>query len=108
MSRILSIAVVLIVALAVPVIAQSGAQLDSEDRLLLVSDQAADRATIESQLQAFRRDDDKAAFADTAPLIQNQFRSAKNFMSMVRHRFIGRALSGLAMSRLPGISNVTV
>jgi len=88
MSRILSIAVVLIVTLAAPVIAQEGAQLDSEDRLLLVSDQTADRATIESQLQAFRREDGKAAFTDTAPLIQNQFRSAENFMSMVRQSYL--------------------
>lgn len=87
MSRVLPIAVVLVVALAAPVIAQPGAQPDSEDRPLQATERAAIRATIESQLQAFRRDDGEAAFAHAAPLVRHQFRSAENFMSMVRQSY---------------------
>ncbi len=48
------------------------------------ADQAAIRRIIESQIEAFRRDDEAAAFAHASPMIQGMFGSAANFMAMVR------------------------
>lgn len=48
------------------------------------SDSIAIRSVIESQLQAFQQDDSISAFAFASPGIQMQFRSAENFMQMVK------------------------
>ncbi|MEO1018199.1 MAG: DUF4864 domain-containing protein [Pseudomonadota bacterium] len=48
------------------------------------SDQAAIVAVIQSQLDAFQRDDGAAAFSHAAPGIRARFGSADNFMAMVR------------------------
>ena len=47
-------------------------------------DQAAIRAVIEDQFAAFRRDDAEAAFAYASPAIHRKFKTASQFMTMVR------------------------
>lgn len=48
------------------------------------ADEAAIRRTIEAQIDAFRRNDDAAAFALASPMIQGMFGTPANFMAMVR------------------------
>jgi hypothetical protein len=48
------------------------------------ADRQAIRQVIESQLQAFLRDDGSAAFAFATPAIQAMFQTPDNFMAMVR------------------------
>jgi len=52
--------------------------------MLPVPDQRAIRQVIESQIQAFLRDDGAAAFSFATPSIQSQFQSPDVFMQMVR------------------------
>lgn len=42
---------------------------------------------IESQLQAFARDDAEAAFAHASPAIQSQFKTPQRFMAMVQQGY---------------------
>ncbi|MBM3504595.1 MAG: DUF4864 domain-containing protein [Alphaproteobacteria bacterium] len=42
------------------------------------------RQTIESQVEAFRREDGRAAFSLASPAIQQQFQTPENFMRMVQ------------------------
>ena len=42
------------------------------------------RATVERQIEAFRKDDAATAFAQAAPAIQNMFTSPDSFIEMVR------------------------
>ncbi|TVQ34003.1 MAG: DUF4864 domain-containing protein [Geminicoccaceae bacterium] len=51
---------------------------------LAAEDTAAIRAVVQSQLDAFQRDDKDAAFAYASPTIQDLFRTADVFMAMVR------------------------
>ena len=51
---------------------------------LSAADREAIRRTIEAQMDAFRRDDEAAAFAFASPMIQGMFGTAANFMAMVR------------------------
>ncbi len=46
-------------------------------------DGAAFQAVIQSQLEAFQRDDGTAAFAHASPMIKSLFRTPDNFMRMV-------------------------
>jgi len=48
------------------------------------ADRAAIRQVIQSQLDAFKRDDGAAAYAFASPLIQQKFGTAEHFLSMVR------------------------
>ncbi len=48
------------------------------------ADRAAIQATIEAQIDAFRRHDDAAAFALASPMIQGMFETQDRFMAMVR------------------------
>jgi len=48
------------------------------------SDKAAIRTAIESQIDAFKRDDGKAAFAYASPRIKSIFKDPDTFMNMVR------------------------
>ncbi len=48
------------------------------------TDVAAIRAVVQSQLDAFQRDDPDAAFGYASPTIQDLFRTAEVFMAMVR------------------------
>ena len=57
------------------------------DPVLPPGDQAAIRATIERQFEAFRHDDGTAAFAEAAPNIRGMFGTADNFMEMVRRGY---------------------
>jgi hypothetical protein len=73
----LLLAVVALLALAVPAAAEDGAPLPPADA-------AAIRAVIENQISAFRRDDSDGAFAYASPMIQGRFQTPENFMAMVR------------------------
>ncbi|MEG3990024.1 DUF4864 domain-containing protein [Microcoleus sp. S28C3] len=48
------------------------------------SDRATIRSVVEQQLQAFQKDDAAEAFSFASPEIQQQFRTAENFMHMVK------------------------
>lgn len=50
-------------------------------------DPAAFRSVIESQLDAFQRDDGTAAFAHASPTIKGMFRTPDNFMRMVMNGY---------------------
>lgn len=47
-------------------------------------DRATIRSVVEQQLQAFQKDDAALAFSFASPGIQQQFRTAENFMQMVK------------------------
>lgn len=47
----------------------------------------AARATVERQIEAFRRDDAATAYAQAAPQIQSLFPSPENFLAMVRQGY---------------------
>lgn len=51
-------------------------------------DHAAIRFVIESQLEAFRRDDGAAAFGYASAGIRAKFRTVENFMTMVREGYL--------------------
>ena len=67
----------LLAALAVPALAQD---VSSADR-------AAIRDVIQSQVEAFRRDDGDAAFGFASPSIRGMFGSSDIFMDMVRQGY---------------------
>jgi len=46
-------------------------------------DKSAARATIERQIEAFRKDDSATAYAQAAPQIRNMFASPEAFLAMV-------------------------
>jgi hypothetical protein len=50
-------------------------------------DAVAIRSVVEAQLQAFQQDDAEAAFEFASPGIQELFRTASNFMQMVRQSY---------------------
>ena len=54
---------------------------------LTAADQKAIRSTIQSQVEAFRRDDGERAFGYASPGIQGMFGSAEIFMEMVRQGY---------------------
>lgn len=54
---------------------------------LSAADRAAIRATIESQVEAFRRDDGEAAFGYASPAIRGMFGTSEIFMDMVRQGY---------------------
>ncbi|NEU11577.1 DUF4864 domain-containing protein [Methylobacterium sp. BTF04] len=45
------------------------------------------KATVERQIEAFRRDDAATAYAQAAPAIQGMFTSPDNFIAMVRQGY---------------------
>jgi hypothetical protein len=47
----------------------------------------AAKATVERQIEAFRRDDAATAYAQAAPAIQGQFTSPETFIAMVRQGY---------------------
>ncbi|OFW97690.1 MAG: hypothetical protein A3D94_18260, partial [Alphaproteobacteria bacterium RIFCSPHIGHO2_12_FULL_66_14] len=51
------------------------------------ADKAAIREVIQSQVEAFRRDDGDAAFGYASPMIQGMFGEANVFMDMVRQGY---------------------
>jgi hypothetical protein len=67
----------LILGLAVPALAQS----------LSPTDQSAIRDVIQSQVDAFRRDDGASAFGYASPTIRGMFGSPEIFMDMVRQGY---------------------
>ena len=69
----------LLLGLAVPALAQ--------DLDLSPADRAAIRDIIQSQVEAFRRDDGDAAFGFASPSIRGMFGSSEIFMDMVRQGY---------------------
>ena len=51
------------------------------------ADRSAIRGVIESQLEAFKRDDAAGAFAHAAPNIKERFGTEERFLSMVREAY---------------------
>jgi hypothetical protein len=51
------------------------------------ADTTAIRAVVQGQLDAFRRDDQEAAFGFASPTIQDVFRTPEGFMAMVRQGY---------------------
>jgi hypothetical protein len=51
------------------------------------ADRSAIRETIQSQVEAFRRDDGEAAFGFASPAIRNMFGTSDIFMDMVRQGY---------------------
>jgi hypothetical protein len=62
----------------------AGALATAQEEQLGAADGAAIRQAIESQLDAFRRDDGPGAFAHASPDIRAMFRDPDTFMGMVR------------------------
>ena len=67
----------LLLGLAVPALAQD----------LSPADRTAIRDIIQSQVEAFRRDDGDAAFGYASPSIRNMFGTSEIFMDMVRQGY---------------------
>ena len=67
----------LLLGLAAPTLAQE----------LSAADRSAIRDVIQSQVDAFRRDDGNAAFSFASPDVQRLFGTAQTFMDMVRHGY---------------------
>lgn len=72
---------VLAVSISSPVASRAGeADLPRADRQAI-------RQVIDAQMQAFQRDDGKAAFAHASPMIQQMFGTPEFFMTMVRQGY---------------------
>jgi len=67
----------LVLGLAVPALAQD----------VSPADQSAIRDIIQSQVEAFRRDDGDAAFGYASPTMRGMFGSSEIFMDMVRQGY---------------------
>jgi ketosteroid isomerase-like protein len=65
---------------ATPVLAQSPSNLPGPEKRAI-------RSVIEAQIGAFRADDGERAFGYAAPNIRGIFRTAENFMAMVRRGY---------------------
>ena len=72
---------VLAILLFAPLRAEAG------DHPVGAADAAAIRAVISHQLGAFLKDDERAAFSDASPAIQQIFRDPDTFMQMVRSAY---------------------
>jgi hypothetical protein len=72
----------LLLAVAAPIEGPASAQSS-----LSADDQTAIRDVIQSQVDAFRRDDGEAAFALASPTIRRMFGTAEVFMDMVRQGY---------------------
>ena len=70
-------ALVAIVMLFLPGLGRAAETLSDADRVAI-------RQVIQSQLDAFKRDDGAAAYGFASPLIQQKFGTAEHFMTMVR------------------------
>lgn len=68
-------------------LAGAEARADELIRQLGNADRAAIQQVIKGQLDAFRRDDDSAAFGMAAPSIRTMFGNPENFMTMVKNGF---------------------
>lgn len=65
---------------ATPALAQNPSNLPSPEKRAI-------RTVIEAQISAFRSDDGERAFGYASPHIRGIFRTAENFMSMVRQGY---------------------
>jgi uncharacterized protein DUF4864 len=65
-------------------LAASGTPWAQSDEKPTEADWSAIRAVIRAQIDAFREDQDELAFSYAAPGIREQFKTAENFMRMVK------------------------
>ncbi len=72
----------LLLALLPAQVQPQGAELQLSDQ-----DRGEIRSVIESQLDAFQRDDGLTAFSFATPSIRHQFQTPDNFMTMVRKAY---------------------
>jgi hypothetical protein len=80
--RIAVLIALLLVCVAMP---RAEAQEAAPD--VTAADRQEIRSTIQSQVDAFLRDDGEAAFGYASPAIREMFGNAVNFMDMVRHGY---------------------
>lgn len=80
LGRVFLILAMIAVLAAMPALAQPLSNLPSTEK-------SAIRQVIESQIGAFRADDGERAFGYASPSIRGIFRTAENFMAMVRQGF---------------------
>lgn len=80
MARPQSFLLAILLVFASPAAAQAPLDMPAPDR-------AAIRGVIESQLEAFRRDDGAAAFGFATPNIQAMFGTPETFLAMVRRGY---------------------
>jgi hypothetical protein len=80
-------AAAVVLYLGVLLIAAGPARAQEIPKTLTDTDRSAIRSVIEAQIHAFQRDDGPAAFALASPSIQSQFRTADNFLRMVRDSY---------------------
>src|SRR5262245_61844623 len=75
---LIATALALVLALA-PALARAQTISDADARAV--------RQVLEAQLEAFKRDDAARAFSYATPGIRDTFRTAENFMAMVREQY---------------------
>ncbi|MBM3548105.1 MAG: DUF4864 domain-containing protein [Alphaproteobacteria bacterium] len=80
LAHLLRLLVLAAVLIAAPAVAQTRSNLPAAERNAI-------QTVIESQLGAFRADDGERAFSYAAPNIRGIFRTADNFMTMVRRGY---------------------
>jgi len=73
--------------LAIALIPSSPAMAEDAPSTLAAPDQQAIRQVIQSQLDAFRRDDAAAAYSYATPMIREKFGDAGNFLQMVKQGY---------------------
>jgi hypothetical protein len=75
-----SLLILWLIAVAVPAWAQDTAPISP-------ADQTAIHKVVQSQLDAFQKDDGAAAFGFATPDLRQRFETVENFMAMVRDRY---------------------
>ena len=80
LGRVFQLLALLALLAATPALAQNPSNLPAPER-------GAIRTVIEGQINAFRSDDGERAFGFASPNIRGIFRTAENFMAMVRNGY---------------------
>lgn len=80
LGRVFLLLALVAMSAATPALAQTPSNLPSPEKRAI-------RTVIESQISAFRSDDGERAFGYASPNIRGIFRTADNFMSMVRQGY---------------------
>jgi hypothetical protein len=80
-------AIAIALASSLSALALAFAALPASAQSISAGDARAIRQVIESQLDAFKRDDDARAFSYAAPGIRATFGTSEHFMAMVREQY---------------------
>ena len=73
-----------LVVVFIAVAALAGAKAGAADPPVSPADRAAIRDVVQSQLDAFQKDDGERAFSFASPTIRSMFMTSTNFMDMVK------------------------